>query len=308
MKIIVTGGAGFIGSNIVDAYVNSGHKVVILDNLTSGKRANINKKAKFFLADITDRKKVRAIFKNVKPNIVSHHAAQIDVRRSVQDPQYDANINIIGALNVLESAKDYGVKKVVFASSGGTIYGECPAIAPDETALARPLSPYGITKYAVEFYLRFYAQIYGMKYTVLRYANVYGPRQDPHGEAGVVAIFSEKMLKNDKLMIFGNGKQRRDYVFVGDVVSANVQALKKADNTIVNIGTGNATSVNALFNEMKMITGYSKKPVYKPARPGELLNSFLGNKKAKIVLGWKPSLSLKEGLKITIDYFRNTIY
>jgi UDP-glucose 4-epimerase len=304
MKILITGGAGFIGSNIADAFVKEGHKVIVVDNLSSGNRKNINRKVKFYKADITDKAKIRSIFEKEKPEVVSHHAAQIDVRKSVQDPQFDANVNIVGALNVFESAKDNDVKKFIFASSGGTIYGECPGKAPDENAVARPLSPYGITKFAVEFYLKFYASIYGIKYTILRYANVYGPRQDPHGEAGVVAIFSERMLKGQELLIFGDGKQKRDYVFVGDVVRANVAALKKADNQTINIGTKVGTSVNGLFSEMSRLTGYGKKPVHKPARPGELQNSYLDNGKALKALGWKPSVSLKDGLAVTIDFFK----
>jgi UDP-glucose 4-epimerase len=304
MKILVTGGAGFIGSNISDALIGAGHKVVIVDNLSSGKKANINPRATFYKADITDSKKINEIFRKEKIDILDHHAAQIDVRKSVADPSFDARTNILGTLNLLEAAKNNGVKKVIFASSGGTIYGECGKSAPDEKALARPLSPYGITKHTVEFYLNFYAQLYGMKFTVLRYANVYGPRQDPHGEAGVVAIFSQRMLNNEELAIFGDGKQTRDYVYVGDVVKANLAAISRGDNEIINVGTGILTSVNALYREMAKIISYSKKPVYKPARAGELFKSFLNNRKARKVLGWEPKTALHEGLGKTIEYFR----
>lgn len=304
-KILVTGGAGFIGSNIVDAYINAGHSVAVMDNLSSGKKANVNSRARFYRVDITNAPGVRKVFAKERFDIVSHHAAQIDVRKSVADPGFDAKINILGALNVLEAARSAGVKKVIFSSSGGTIYGECGRKAPDEKFPGRPISPYGITKFALEFYLKYYAAIYGMKYTCLRYANVYGPRQDPHGEAGVVAIFSERMLKNDDLFIFGDGKQERDYVFVGDVVRANVLALDKGDNEIINVGTKVLTSVNGLFREMAKASGYSRKPVYKPARPGELMKSYLGVSKARTVLGWKPVVPLSEGLKRTIDYFRD---
>ena len=305
MKILITGGAGFIGSNIADAYVALGHEVSVIDNLSSGKKQNLNKKMKFYEADIKDPAKIKEIFSKEKFDILSHHAAQIDVRKSVMDPVFDANVNIIGTLNMLENAKNSGIKKVIFASSGGTIYGECGKNPPDESAQARPLSPYGITKYSIEFYLKFYAEIYGMKYSILRYANVYGPRQDPHGEAGVVAIFSERIINDKELFIYGDGEQRRDYVFVGDLVKANVAALDKADNETINIGTGKTTSVNDLFAQMTDITGYKRKPVYKPARPGEILNSVLGIQKAKTVLNWEPEVTIKDGLKRTMDYFRN---
>jgi len=303
MKILITGGAGFIGSNIADAYLKAGHKIVIADNLSSGKKENIPAKAKFYKVDITDAAKIKTIFLSEKPDVVSHHAAQIDVRTSVADPAYDARINIIGSLNVLEAARNAGVKKVIFSSSGGTIYGECAKKAPDEKAAARPLSPYGITKHALEFYLNFYSELYGMKFTALRYANVYGPRQDPHGEAGVVAIFSQRMLDNENLFIFGDGRQTRDYVYVGDVVSANLKALGAGHNQIINIGTGRLTSVNALFKQMASLAGYDKKPVYKPARPGELMKSFLDCRKAKKILRWQPSMPIEKGLKETIEYF-----
>lgn len=305
-KILVTGGAGFIGSNIVDACIKAGHKVVVVDNLSSGKKTNVNPGAHFYRVDITDASGIRKVFAREKVDIVSHHAAQIDVRKSVADPAFDARINILGALNVLEAAKITGVNKVVFSSSGGTIYGECGRKAPDETFRGRPLSPYGITKYSLEFYLAYYSAIHKMKFTCLRYANVYGPRQDPHGEAGVVAIFSERMLRNEDLSIFGDGKQERDYVFVEDVVRANIAALSKGDNEIINIGTGVRTSVNDLFCEMAAVSGYAREPIYKPARSGELMKSFLNIAKARSILGWKPQVTLSEGLKRTIAYFRVT--
>jgi UDP-glucose 4-epimerase len=304
MKILVTGGAGFIGSNITDAYVKAGHSVVVVDDLSSGKTGNINPKAKYYKADIGDKKKIADIFKKEKIEVVNHHAAQIDVRKSVADPGYDARINIIGTLNILEAARNFKVKKVLFASSGGTIYGECGRKAPDEHAQANPLSPYGITKHTVEIYLKYYAHLYGMRYTVLRYANVYGPRQDPHGEAGVVAIFSQRMLNDEELFVFGDGKQTRDYVFVGDVVRANVAALRKGDNEIINIGTGQLTSVNGLVDAMGKITEYTNKPIYKPARPGELMKSYLDNKKAKKILNWAPEVELRDGLRKTVEYFK----
>jgi len=305
MKVLITGGAGFIGSNIADALVENGHDVIIVDNLSSGKKKNIPEKAKFYKIDITDGNLVDTIIKKEKPDVIDHHAAQIDVRKSVEDPAYDARVNVIGALNLLESARKHKVKKIIFASSGGTIYGEVGKVAPTELSPGNPLSPYGITKFTVEHYLNFYHIIHGLDFTVLRYANVYGPRQDPHGEAGVVAIFSGRMLANDDVTIFGDGKQTRDYVFVSDVVAANVAALTKGGNQIINIGTGCATSVNTLCETMASIAQYKHKPTYKPARAGELNRSLLDASKAKKILNWEPKVTLKEGLQFTIGYFRN---
>jgi UDP-glucose 4-epimerase len=303
MKILVTGGAGFIGSNVVDAYIERGHKVVVVDDLSSGKKENLNKKAKFYKLDICDSS-LEEVFREERIDIVNHHAAQVDVRKSIADPAFDARINIEGALNVLENCRKYRVEKIIFASSGGVIYGECGAIPPDEDSPVAPISPYGISKYAMERYLFAYEKIYGLKYTALRYGNVYGPRQDPYGEAGVVAIFSGKMLSNGEVDIFGDGEQVRDYVYVGDVVKANILCLENGDNEIFNIGTGVSTSVNRLFSEMKELTGYPKQPVYRPPRAGELFRSSLNVSKAEKKLGWKAETSLKQGLKKTIDFFR----
>jgi UDP-glucose 4-epimerase len=306
LKILVTGGAGFIGSNIADAYISAGHKVVIIDNLSSGKLRNINKKAKFYQADIRDAKKINDIFRLEKFEIVNHHAAQIDVRKSVLDPVFDAQVNVLGTLNLLENCVKYKIKKFIFSSSGGVMYGECGQNPPAETVPANPLSPYGVTKHTTEVYLNYYAATYGLKYLVFRYGNVYGPRQDPHGEAGVVAIFIQRIMSNTEINIFGNGKQLRDYVFVGDVVRANLMGLKKGVNEIINIGTQKASSVNTLFDELSVITGYNKKAVYKPPRLGELQKSFLNTAKAKKLLGWQSTVIFKEGLAKTVDYFKET--
>lgn len=304
LKVLITGGAGFIGSNIADEYIKKGHKVVIVDNLSTGKKENINPKAKFYLADVSDIKKLNEIFKKENPAIVNHHAAQLDVRKSVQDPSYDAKINILGSLNILQNCIKFKTKKIIFASSGGTIYGECAKPAT-ETKQGEPLSPYGIAKFATEFYIKSFAQLYGIKYTILRYANVFGPRQDPHGEAGVVAIFTGKMLNNEELFIFGDGKQLRDYVFVSDLVNANLIALNKGDNEIINIGTQKGSSVNDLCRTMAKITKYDKNPTYKPARAGELFKSVLAINKALKVLKWKPETSFENGLLKTINFFKN---
>lgn len=303
MKILVTGGAGFIGSNIVDALILKKHKVVIIDDLSTGNLKNVNKKAKFYKFSVTDGKQINKTFEKEKFDIVIHHAAQLDVRKSVEDPLFDADVNIKGSLNILEACKNTKVKKIIFASSGGTMYGECPGKAPAETVPANPLSPYGVAKNSVENYIKSYSAIYGLKYTVLRYANVYGPRQDPHGEAGVVAIFIGKMLKNQEVLVFGDGKQMRDYVFVSDVVNANLQALNKGNNEIFNIGTQTVFSVNQLAKEIANITGYKLKPTYMPKRSGELFKNFLNISKATKALGWKPQVSIQTGLKKTVEYF-----
>ncbi|MBO7431399.1 MAG: SDR family NAD(P)-dependent oxidoreductase [Elusimicrobia bacterium] len=305
MKILVTGGAGFIGSNIVDELIEKKHKVVIVDNLATGNIKNVNKKAKFYKVSVCDKKKIDEIFKKEKIDIVIHHAAQLDVRKSVEDPCFDADVNIKGALNILEACKNTKVKKIIFASSGGTIYGECGTKAPDEKSFANPLSPYGVAKLSVEHYIKAYSALYGLKYTILRYANVYGPRQDVNGEAGVVAIFIGRMTANKEVFIFGNGKQLRDYVYVKDVVSANIKSLTKGNNEIINIGTQKTFSVNQLVKELSVITNYKNKPVFKPKRNGELFKSFLNISKAKKVLNWEPEVSIKEGLKNTVEYFIN---
>ncbi len=303
MKILVTGGAGFIASNITDAYIKLGHKVVVVDNLSSGKKSNVNPHAKFYRADVSDAKKIAAIFKEERPSLVNHHAAQIDVRKSVADPMFDAKTNILGAINLLENCVKFKVKKMIFASSGGVMYGECGKKAPDETKTPMPLSPYGVAKRAVELYLDYYSATYNFKYTALRYGNVYGPRQDPHGEAGVVAIFIKRMLAGEPVSIFGDGEQMRDYVFVGDIVAANVLALDGGDGEIINIATGRTESVNSLFAELSKISAYTAKPAYKSARRGELFRSSLSPGKAKKILGWSAKTDFPSGVRKTYEYF-----
>ena len=303
MRILVTGGAGFIASNIVDAYLKEGHEVIIVDNLFTGKEENLNKKAKFHRIDIC-HPGLEEIFKKEKIELLNHHAAHIDVRRSVENPLFDAQVNILGSLNLLENSVKYGVKKFIFSSSGGVMYGETANMPnPDENTPAGPVSPYGVSKLAVEKYLHYYSAVRGLNYTVLRYGNVYGPRQDPFGEAGVVAIFSKAMLNNEKVRIYGDGRQERDFVFVGDVVAANVLAVNKADGYTLNIGTGRTASLNELFKKMKGIASYYGEPVYEEKRAGELQRSSLNVEMAKKVLGWEPKVELSSGLALTVRHF-----
>jgi len=303
MKIAVTGGAGFIGSHIVDAYIAAGHEVVVLDNFSSGRKENVHPQAKVYTIDITDPS-IHDIFAKERFDVVSHHAAQMSVSVSVDDPQFDARVNILGSLNIYEACRANGVKKIIFASSGGAIYGEQHYFPADEKHSKRPCSPYGVTKQANEKYLGYYRAIYGIEHVIFRYTNVYGPRQNPHGEAGVVAIFVEKMLKNEQPLINGDGTQTRDYVFVEDVVRANVLALTDAAKGIYNVGTATETSVNTLFQFLKFRTGSNCKKVHAPAKKGEQKRSVCSFDKMKVLLQWKPSLTLEEGLSKTVEWFK----
>ncbi len=307
MKILVTGGAGFIGSHVVDKYITDGHDVFIIDNLSTGRIENINKKATFYKADIRDYEVVKDIICSNSIEVINHHAAQLDVRVSVTDPLNDAEINIIGLITLLEAFKNSSVekKKFIYISSGGCIYGDakCPI---NESNPIRPESPYGASKASGEYYLNVYCRLYGIKYTILRYSNVFGPRQDPKGEAGVIAIFIGNLLKNKKCFIFGTGEQIRDYVFVEDVVNANLSALESGDCDYFNIGTGIQTTVNQLFDSIIDVMDQNElKPEYKPERPGELFRNYLDYSKARSNLGWEPLKTLKEGLSLTYDYFKN---
>jgi UDP-glucose 4-epimerase len=303
VKILVTGGAGFIGSHIVDAYVGLGHDVTVVDDLSSGRKKNVNPKAELVVMDVRDPNLSTLLAKG-RFDLVNHLAAQIDVRRSVQDPFHDASVNILGTLRVLEGCRTYGVRKFIFASSGGTIYGECKDRPAKESDPAQPVSPYGFSKAAAETYIRFFGETYRIPYTILRFGNVYGPRQDPHGEAGVVAIFIGKLLQNEPVTIFGTGRQERDYIYVGDVAEANCQALLKGENDTFNIGTGLATSVNTLFEKLRQSHRNGPPAVYAPARPGELECSVLNVTHAREGLGWKPAHSLEEGLSETYAYLQ----
>lgn len=302
-KVLVTGGAGFIGSHIADRLIDEGYEVVIVDNLSSGREENVNKRARFYKADIQDAQ-LEGIFQKEKPDYVSHHAAQVDVRRSVSDPIFDASINVLGTINILQNCIANKVKKIIFASSGGAIYGEQEIFPAPETYPLRPISPYGINKLIAEHYLYYYKFVYGLDYVALRYANVYGPRQDPFGEAGVVAIFIQKILNGEQPVINGSGMQTRDFVYVDDVTGANMLALNNncADN-VFNIGTGIETSVNQIFDYISKIINIPVKRMYGPAKLGEQLRSVLAHKKAKEVLNWAPEVSIMSGLEKTVNFF-----
>jgi UDP-glucose 4-epimerase len=307
MKILVTGGAGFIGSHIVDAYLGEGHDVVVVDNLSTGREANINNQATFHKADIRDADVVKRIFQAEKPDILCHQAAQIDVRRSVSDPEYDASVNILGFLTLAQSCLQTGVSRIVFASSGGAIYGEQDFFPADESHPTRPISPYGVAKLVTEQYLYYYYAVHGLKSVSLRYANVYGPRQNPEGEAGVVALFASRMLKGGQPLINGDGMQTRDYVFVGDVVRANVLALDQDEWIIYNVGTGKETDVNELYHHIRSLSGSNCEEKHGEAKLGEQLRSVLSYGKIERQLGWRPEVSIQEGLGRTVDYFRSVL-
>lgn len=306
MRILVTGGAGFIASHIVDAYVQLGHDVTVVDNLSTGLRENLNPKAQFIEVDIRDTHTMAQVFGSAHFDLVNHHAAQMDVRRSVNDPVYDASVNILGVLNILECCVQHGIRRLVFASSGGAIYGEQDYFPADEQHPTRPISPYGVAKLTTENYLFYYKAVHDLDSVCLRYANVYGPRQNPEGEAGVVAIFTSKMLANKQPVINGDGKQTRDYVYVGDVVQANVLALIKGGGSqVFNVGTGVETDVNTLFHHLKKATGSQAEECRGPAKKGEQLRSVLNAGKIHAALGWKPAITLEEGLQRTVEYFRS---
>ena len=304
MKILVTGGAGFIGSQVADAFIADGHDVYIIDNLSTGNEKNINHKAQFLKYDINSPD-ILKIFEKEKFDAVNHHAAQIDVRKSVNDPIFDASINILGTINLLQNCIKTGVKKFMFASTGGAIYGEQEYFPADENHPTKPVSPYGITKLTIEKYLFFYKNEYGLNYTILRYANVYGPRQNPLGEAGVVAIFTNKLIKNENPIINGNGNQTRDYVFVEDVVKANIINLNNNSSDIYNVGTGIETSVNEIFSKLNKISGGIAEEKHGPAAKGEQLRSVITSDKLYKKFDWKPSVKIDDGLKKTFNYFES---
>ncbi|MGB2805109.1 MAG: NAD-dependent epimerase/dehydratase family protein [Candidatus Zixiibacteriota bacterium] len=303
MKIIVTGGAGFIGSNAADRFIQEGHEVTIIDNLSTGVESNVNRMARFFKVDIRSAV-IGNIFEKIKPEVLCHHAAQIDVRKSTDDPIFDADVNILGSLNLLNACVKHKVKKVIFASTGGAIYGEQDYFPADEKHPARPLCPYGVTKLTIEKYLHFYRETHGIEHVCLRYANVYGPRQNPFGEAGVVAILAERLLSGKEAVINGDGKRTRDFVFVDDVVESNLLALKYPKSDIFNIGTGIETDINSIFRILRETTGSKQKEIHAPPKPGEQERSVLDYYKAQRLLKWKPKCEISEGMARTVEFFQ----
>lgn len=310
MKILVTGGAGFIGSHVVDLYIEEGHEVAVVDNLSSGKREYVNKDAQFYEVDIRDKDALKRVFEEFKPDVINHHAAQISVQYSVENPLYDADVNVIGSLNLITLALQHEVEKFIYISSGGAVYGEPEKLPCSEDHPVNPLSPYGVTKHVVEHYLYLFNVNDGLDYIILRYPNVYGPRQDPYGEAGVVAIFSLRMLRNEEVYIFGDGTQERDFVYVKDVAMANIGALtyKAHENSslarIFNLGSGRGTSVNEIYSILKRLTGYKRDAIYAPRKKGEVYKISLDATKARRELGWSETYTLEEGLSETVEWFK----
>jgi UDP-glucose 4-epimerase len=305
MKALVSGGAGFIGSHVVDGYVAGGLEVVVVDDLSRGSGANLPPGVPFYKLDIRDRSALGALFEREKPDLINHHAAQIDVRRSVREPVFDAECNILGSLNLLELAVKCKVRRFIYASTGGAIYGEPKILPADEGTPVEPLSPYGISKHSFEHYLLNARQLYGLPFVVLRYGNVYGPRQSSEGEAGVVAIFCEQMLQSITPTIFGDGKKTRDYVEVSDVARANLQALKHGEDEIFNVATGVATTDYEVFAAVRDALGLPpSEPQYAPKRPGEVDHIYLDVRKAASALEWHPKVTFRAGVAKTAEWFR----
>ena len=304
MKVLVTGGAGFIGSHVVDAYLAAGWDVAIVDNLSTGRRSNLNPGARFYEIDIRS-KALWDVLEQERPDVVNHHAAQMSVRNSVADPVYDADVNIMGSLNLLEGCRRSQVRRIVYISSGGAVYGEPVYLPCDEAHPVNPICPYGVSKHVVEHYLFQWRATHGLEYQVLRYPNVYGPRQDPQGEAGVVAIFTGQMLADEAVVVNGDGDQQRDFVFVGDCARANLMALEVGrESGIFNLGSGRGTSVNEIFTALSKITGYRHPARHGPPKLGETSRIYLSAEKARQQLGWTPEVDLQQGLAQTVEYFR----
>jgi UDP-glucose 4-epimerase len=308
VKILVTGGAGFIGSHVVDAYITAGHDVAVLDNLSTGREANVNPAAALHRVDVRNLAQVQNVVATFKPDLVNHHAAQSEVPKSVADPGYDAHVNVVGGLNVLRACVDNSVRKVIFSSTGGALYGEPDVVPADEDHPLRPLSPYGTSKLSFEQYLGTFERTFGLRFTVLRYANIYGARQDFHAEEGrVVAVFASRMIEGKPVTIDGDGNQSRDMLHVGDVAIANIAALDKGDGGTFHISTGVPVTVNDLFRKLALLTEYKLEPRFGPGRKGDVYRIALDNARAKEQLGWEPRISLEDGLQLTVEYFREQI-
>jgi UDP-glucose 4-epimerase len=307
MRILVTGGAGFIASHVADAFVAAGHEVVVVDNLVTGRREHVPAGARFVDADVASPD-LADLVAEFRPDIIDHHAAHADVRQSVEDPGYDASVNVLGLISLIQAAVGAGVGKVIFASSGGAIYGEPEVLPCDEAHPVRPISPYGASKAAGEVYLETLSRVHGLDYTILRYPNIYGPRQHPYTEEGqVVAIFARLMLAGRQPTIFGDGEQERDFLYVGDVVQANLLALAQGSRQTLNLGTGRGLTVNELFRMLKSLTGYPGDAAYAPARPGEIFRITLDATRARTAMGWEPKTQLADGLRATVDWVRATM-
>jgi UDP-glucose 4-epimerase len=307
VKILVTGAAGFIASHVADAYLSAGHNVVILDDLSRGTKKNVNPKARFYQCDVRDREAVESIFLSEKPAIVNHHAAQMDVRRGVREPIFDAQVNILGSLNLIECAVANGTKRFIYISTAGAGYGEPKQMPVSEDHTMNPITPYGISKHTVEHYLFTFQFLYGLQYVVLRYGNVYGPRQNSQGEAGVFAIFSEQMMAGVQPVIYGDGQKVRDYVYISDVVAANLAALERGTNEMFNIGGGVATPDSEIFERVRDLLGKTVQPRYLPRRPGEIDKICLDISKAAHLLEWTPQVSLADGARRTVKHFQEAI-
>lgn len=307
MKCLITGGAGFIGSHIQDKLLELGHKVTIIDNLQSGKKTNLDPRSEFYKVDIRSADKIMSIFEKVRPDVVFHLAAQNEVPYSMEHPMKDTEINIIGTLNILEAGKSAGIKKIIYSNTGGAYYGDVPESdlpIPEDYAVKHPTSFYGVSKAAAEQYIKLYNYIYGLSYVSLRYSNVYGPRQDGNREAGIVAIFTTKMLSKEVPRINGDGLHTRDYIYVGDVVDANIAALNYKSSDYFNISTGIPTSNNSVFSTLESYLKTGNPATYGPDRPGDARHVTLSPKKAKLLLSWSPKTNFKQGVKLTLESYR----
>jgi UDP-glucose 4-epimerase len=308
VRILVTGGAGFIGSHVVDAYIAAGHEVAVLDNFSTGNEANLNPAAEAHRVDLRDQPNVERVIASFRPEIVNHHAAQSEVPKSVANPTFDAEVNIIGGLNVLKACVDRSVEKVIFVSTGGALYGEPDVVPADEDHPVRPLSPYGTSKFCFEQYLGTFKRLFGLEFTVLRYANIYGARQDFYAEEGrVVAIFASRMLEGKPVTIDGDGEQSRDMLHVGDAATANLAALERGSGGTFHVSSGIPVTVNDLFRKLAILTGYKHAPNHGPRRKGDVYRIALDNSRAQRELGWEPRVELEEGLSLTVDYFREQV-